>query len=619
MNASVSGIQSVGVQACSKHYIGNEQETQRTSTMNGNGTVIEALSSNIDDRTLHELYLWPFADAVRAGTSSIMCSYNRINGKYACGNPEMLSILKEELAFPGYVVSDWYATHGTKSFANAGLDLEMPGNVSAEAGAFYFGQPLLEAVRNGTVSQSRLGEMAQRVMTPYFFLGQDESYPSVDPASGASFLVYQYGHNSGLPYDFPKTPARNVRGDHAGLIRELGAAATVLLKNLNNTLPLKNELEVGVFGNDASYPTVGSVYLNGGHHPEGFDIGTLDIGGGSGTVRHTKLVTPLDAVRAHVEGAGGRVQVILDNDELADGRFRTVYPVPDVCLLFLKSYATEGHDRPHLDLDWNATIAVENTAAMCPNTVVIVHGPGVVLMPWASNENITAILSAHYPGEETGNSIVDVLWGATEPSGRLPYTIPKKESDYGPPIVNLTQPVTNPNAWQASFSEGQMIDYKYLDANDIEPHFAFGFGLSYTDFEMDGDIDVDIESGLAAVADESKGIAPGGLNDLWTTVATVTVRIKNVGDSAGSAVPQLYLSFPLDTTPEGTPVRSLRGFEKVHLNVRETKDVRFKLMRRDLSFWDDATQMWLIPCGTFAFSGGFSSRDLRAKAEAAAR
>ncbi|KAI8724286.1 Fn3-like domain-containing protein [Fusarium sp. LHS14.1] len=155
--------------------------------------IIDAISSNIADRTLHELYLWPFADAFKAGTACIMCSYNRVNGNYSCANSELMAILKEELAFSGYVVSDWYATHGTASHANTGLDIEMPGNVSALAGPSYFGDLLLSAVKDGQVPESRLDDMAERVLTPYFLLDQDDHYPTVDPASGASFSVYQYG------------------------------------------------------------------------------------------------------------------------------------------------------------------------------------------------------------------------------------------------------------------------------------------------------------------------------------------------------------------------------------------------------------------------------------------
>ncbi|CAH0028106.1 unnamed protein product [Clonostachys rhizophaga] len=558
MNASVLGIQSTGVQSCSKHYIGNEQELQRTSTVSNDGTVTEAISSNIDNRTLHELYAWPFANAIHAGTAGIMCSYNRVNGLYACENSATLSILKEELDFRGYVVSDWYATHGTASFANAGLDIEMPGNTSAAAGSHYFGDALLRMVQNGTVTTDRLTDMAERVLRPYFLLNQDEDFPTVDPSGGAVFLAYQIGHKA-QPHlgGYPMLPARNVRGNHKGLIRELGAAATVLLKNVNNTLPLKNNSEVGVFGNAISYPTVGSTFRDADQYPEGYEYGTIDIGGGSGTVRHTHLVTPLQAVQRHVESYGGRLQV---------------------------SYASEGFDRPSIELPWNSTALVESTAAICPNTVVVIHSPGVVTLPWADNENVTAIFSAHYPGEEIGNSIVDVLWGATPPSGRLPYTIPKTLEDYGPPIFNLTTPTASPD-------------------------YEFGFGLSYAKFELEGEIGVQVRGALAPTAEKSKGTAPGGLKDLWTEVLTVDAQVKNIGVADGYAVPQLYAAFPQDTTPAQTPVQVLRGFQKVFIKAGETSTVRFSLMRRDVSFWDEKSEQWVIPKGDFTFKVGFSSRD----------
>lgn len=615
MNASVQGLQSVGVQASSKHFIANEQETQRTSSTSDDGTVVEAISENVDDRTLHELYIWPFADAVRAGTASVMCSYNRVNGSYACANSHtIITILKDELAFPGYVISDWYATHSTASSANAGLDIEMPGNVSALAGPAYFGDALLQNVQNGTVKEARLVEMAERVMTPYFLLGQDQDYPSLDPSNGASFWVYQYGH-ANVPSIYPQVDARDVRADHAKIIREVGAAGTVLLKNVNGALPLKSEKNVGVFGNDAPYPTTGSVFHDTGVHPEeGYEMGTLDIGGGSGTVRHTDIITPLEAIREQVASIGGRVQVLLGNDEVAEGSFKTIYPIPDVCLLFLKAYATEGVDRASLDLQWNATRAVESTAALCNNTVVIVHGPGVVLMPWADNENVTAILSAHFPGEQTGNSIVDILWGLTEPSGRLPYSLPKAAADAGPPIVNLTG-VTGVVDWQSNFTEGQMTDYRYYDQNDIEPLYEFGFGLSYVPFEMPDSLKIQITSNIFSTADESKGIAPGGLVDLWTTVATATVEVVNMGDREASTVSQLYVSFPQDTTPPGTPVKVLRGFEKLSIQAGETKEAQFALTRRDLSYWNTDQKQWVIPNGIFIFRAGFSSRDLKSEVE----
>lgn len=403
-------------------------------------------------------------------------------------------------------------------------------------------------------------------------------------------------------------PARDVRGGHAKLIRELGAAATVMLKNVNNTLPLKKVTEVGLFGNGLPYPTIGSVLRDYGEN-DGFEMGTVDIGGGSGTVRHTNLATPLDALQKHIEGYGGRAQILLDNNEIADGRFRTIYPIPEVCLLFLKTFATEGRDRKHIDLGWNATAAVESTAALCPNTVVIVHGPGVIAMPWADNKNVTAILSAHYPGEEIGNSIVDVLWGATEPSGRLPYTIPKSEEDYGPAIVKISQPVTDPDAWHADFEEGQLIDYRHFDANEIEPQFEFGFGLGFTKFQVE-DIKIHVKGNLTAIPDKCKGVAPGGLRDLWASVASATVKVTNAGGVAGTAIPQLYVAFPQDSTPDKTPVKVLRGFEKAHVESGETTEVGFELMRRDLSYWDEAQNQWVIPSGKYTFMVGLSSRDI---------
>lgn len=178
---TVVGMQSAGVQACTKHYIGNEQETQRNpSTVNG--TTVESLSSNIDDKTMHETYLWPFANAVKAGTASLMCSYNRINGSYGCQNSKALNgLLKEELGFQGYVMSDWSATHSGVASIEAGLDMNMPGGLTfTSADSSYFGGNITTAVGNGTLAITRVDDMIQRVMTPYFFLNQNADYPVID-------------------------------------------------------------------------------------------------------------------------------------------------------------------------------------------------------------------------------------------------------------------------------------------------------------------------------------------------------------------------------------------------------------------------------------------------------
>lgn len=610
MERSIRGIQSTGIQSVAKHFIGNEQETQRTNKTLPDGSNIDAVSSNMDDRTLHELYLWPFMDAVHAKAGAIMCSYNRFNQTYTCEHSKLLTgILRDELGFEGYTVSDWYATHSTVASINAGLDLEMPGMTVPGQGVSWFGERVKTAVEDGDVSMERLDEMIRRIMTQYYLLGQDDSsFPSLDPSS-LSVIASQYQQDLGPLVT--NIPARDVRGDHAKLIREIGAAGAVLLKNVNGTLPLTKPQNIGVFGNDAGDLTDGLVYQDPPATNIGFEYGTLDVGGGSGSVRHTYLVTPLDAIKARAADIGARVQYILNNERLAAGDFHSIYPVPDVCIVFLKTFAAEGFDRVSLEADWNSTAVVTQVADKCNNTVVITHSVGVNTMPWASHPNVRAIIAAHLPGQETGNSLADVLWGDVNPSGRLPYTIPVAEEDFNIPITNLTSDeVTSPGAWQADFTEGLMIDYRHFDSMDIEPLYEFGFGLSYTTFELASDVSAklvaDAVPGLARASNQST--TP--LDDLYKPIATAAVQVTNTGDRSGATVVQLYISMPKDSAPPGTPVRVLRGFSKVELAPGETRDVAFELGRRDLSFWDSVAQTWRIPAGQFRLDVGFSSRDL---------
>jgi beta-glucosidase len=176
--------------------------------------------------------------------------------------------------------------------------------------------------------------------------------------------------------------------------------------------------------------------------------------------------------------------------------------------------------------------------------------------------------------------------------------------------IRTTLPSTN-------FTEGQLIDYKHFNAYNIEPLFEFGFGLSYTEYELSQNLDVRVQAGLQASPDHSLGKIPRGWKDLWNEVATVSVEVKNVGKAAGSVVPQLYVAFPQDTTPSGTPLRVLRGFSKNLLEPRTAEIVSFSLNRRDVSFWNVTLQEWIIPQGDFTFSVGFSSRDLRLRGSSA--
>ncbi|KAE8370782.1 glycoside hydrolase superfamily [Aspergillus caelatus] len=616
---TILGIQDSGVQACAKHYIGNEQETQRQPSQNEDGTTIESVSSNIDDRTMHELYLWPFQQAVKAGVASVMCSYNRLNQTYGCQNSKAQNgILKGELGFQGYVMSDWGATHSGAFAINAGEDMDMPG--TASFGPVFFNQNLIESVKNGSVSMDRLDDMCRRVMTPYFHLNQDKGFPAMDPVNEELNAVL-FSSPDEYKYNYTYGPVANVdvRGNHGAEIRKQAADGIVLLKNTNNTLPLKSPKHITVFGNDAGDFTNGMsvFYFNGVGN---YEYGVLAAGGGSGSGLFTYLVSPLEAIK---QRAGFRektlVQYVLNNSAIIEENspyLKALLPSsPDVCLVFLKSWATEGEDRTSLHSDWNGDEVVEKIASTCPNTVVVTHSNGVNVLPWADHPNVTAILAAHLPGQEAGSSIVDVLWGDVNPSGHLPYTIAKRQSDYSfAPIQNSTalQNTDDPIAWQSDFKEGVLIDYRHFDYYNKTVQYEFGYGLSYTTFSIGKSISITpLSNGeLSALPADAK-IIPGGNPNLWEVLYRISITVKNTGQVAGAAVPQLYLSLPKEMTEAASAVNVLRGFEKVQLQPGEARNVTFQLTRRDLSRWDVTRQQWAIPSGLMQAYVGFSSRDFR--------
>ena len=464
--------------------------------------------------------------------------------------------------------------------------------------------------------------MILRIMTPYYHLNQDEGFPKIDEYTPKLNFFPQ----SAYTFNFSYGPIVDVRSEQHTkyasssyrlvilipadfarsnrLIRDLGAAGTVLLKNENSTLPLKKPMTIGVFGNDAADLTTGE-YLQGD-----FDIGTLATGGGSGTGRFSYIVPPLDAIKTRGQSYGALVQYVTDNKAIASGRLSALAPSsPDVCIVFLKSWATEGDDRTTLVAEWNSTAVVNSTATVCSNTVVVLHGAAPNTLPWRNHPNVTAILVAHMPGQETGNSIVDILWGDVDPSGRLPYTIANEEGDYAKNLVNSTelQTTTDPNAWQADFVEGNLIDYKEFDAKNASVAYEFGFGLSYATYNV-SNLEINVSaSNVSRVPNPAAAIQPGGNVELWATLATVSVTVANTGTVSGAAVPQLYLSYPDEA---GAPVKSLRGFEKVALSAGTSGVVQFALTRRDLSYWDTTAQTWRLPAGEIGVRVGLSSQDL---------
>jgi len=619
MEESILGMQDAGVQANAKHFVAYEQEIQRNPTYapdaNETTYIQDSVSSNLDDRTMHEIYMWPFANAARARAASFMCSYNRINGSHSCQNSYVLNhLLKIELGFQGYVMSDWGATHGGVASVESGMDMTMPGGFTLYGELWtegsYFGKNLTEAVNNGTVSVDRLDDMIVRIMTPYYWLNQDDNYPSVDASVGP--LNVDSPPDTWL-YDwkFTGTSNRDVRSNHSSLIREHGAASTVLLKNERNALPLRKNLRnVAIFGNDAG-PITQATTVRGN-----YQYGVLANSGSSGSCRFSTLSTPLNAISSRAEEGGAIVQVWMNNTLIIEnGASALLDPqVPDVCLVFVKSWAVEGEDRQSLEFDWNGNAVVESVANYCNNTVVVTHSAGVNVMAFADHPNVTAILAAHYPGEQAGNSIADLLYGDVNPSAKLPYVIAYNESDYNAPLTTGVE-TNGTYDWQSWFDEELEVGYRYFDAHNIPVRYEFGFGLSYTTFNLTKLVAKTNHLSNLTALPAQRPVQPGGNPALWDTVITLEAQVANTGSVDGFAIPQLYVQFP-KTTPPGTPPSQLRGFDKVWLRAGESKTVIFELMRRDVSYWDVTAQDWRIPAGSFTFKSGFSSRDFRANTTA---
>ncbi|KAL4406476.1 beta-glucosidase [Colletotrichum abscissum] len=595
---TITGIQEQGVMASVKHFIGNEQETNRRP-LEGSEPPVEAVSSNIDDKTLHELYLWPFQDAMKAGAANVMCSYNRVNNSYACANSKLLNgVLKTELGFQGFTVSDWDAQRVASALA--GLDMAMPGSV-------YWGANLTTAIQNGSVPESRLDDMATRIVASWYYLSQNEGYP--EPGIGIPFEI--------------RGPHKRINARDPNAVPVLFQGATeghVLVKNLD-ALPLKGPQVVSVFGYSATtYQAWGPVqgmdmlkWLLGQTNANLTELllasrsqdlrssaiamnGTIFTGGGSGSTTPGWIYSPLDALtqRAMKDGT----------DLLWD----TVSPAPsvsesDACLVFINAWATETLDRSALYDDYSDGL-VNSVADQCSNTIVVIHNAGIRLVDgFVDHPNVTAIIYAHLPGQSSGEATIALLYGDENFSGKLPYTVARQPSDYG----DLLDPDLPEGSFtlfpQSDFDEGTTIDYRAFDAFNITPRYEFGFGMSYTTFEY-ADLSISCRDGLSHDEYPSGPIEQGGHLDLWDNLGDVQFRIKNTGGVAGQEISQLYL--------DGTDsLKHLRGFEKVALEPGQTETVTLSLTRRDLSEWDTVSQNWKLRTGRIRLWVGASSRDIR--------
>lgn len=612
---AVQGIQSQGVQVSAKHFLGYEQETFRFAQTYApaRGTFTweytpfppgkqMQIDSVIGDRAIHEVYTWAFAEAVRAGASSVMCSYNRVNGTQSCENSHTLSkILKTEMDFQGYVVSDWGALQSTKESILAGCDLDMGGQEVSTVNGDIWGPTLLKMVKNGTVPESRLNDAILRVFTPYYSLGQD----SWDPETKFNSTTTEKYYNGTLV-----NPLIDVTRNHSEVIREVGTAAITLLKN-SGGLPLKNDSALGLFGSDAGPSPYGTGC------PSVFEYcpidsknnGTTWTGGGSGASSSSRVVTPLEAINSRVLANGGTVVYDLTDDGYnqqpsngsgAINAYNRTIGYSDTAIVFVSIKSFEGQDLESLHLANNGDELIKQVASLCNNTIVVIHSTNPpIVSDWIDHPNVTGVLNAYIPGDQSGNSLVPILFGDVSPSGKLPYTIAKNESDY---IQPMKEPEIDP---KDVFDEELLLDYRRFDEEGIEPQFPFGFGLSYTTFDYTS---FDFNTNLTN-SNLTLGWRNSTTPSLYATAATAKVGVKNTGNVTGSEVVQIYVQYP---DSAGEPPKVLRGFEKIRdIAPGQTKTANINLNRKSFSVWDVAAQEWVIPHGTFIVSAAAHSRDLR--------
>jgi len=543
----IQGVQSQGVIGDIKHYAVNDQETGRYFA-----------NAILSKRALRETDLLAFEIGVKQGKPGmVMCSYNLINGDWGCENDYTLNrVLKQEWGFSGWVISDWFGTHSTVKAALAGLDQEQPDG-------HYFSAELKNAVDSRQVPMSRLNEMVHRILRTEFA--------------------------SGIIDHPPHTKAPDVfRGFRAA--QQAAEETIVLLKNRNGLLPLKAA-------------SLKSIAVIGGHADAGVLSGggsaQVDAAGGNAVpdpnlkddllsifaqiVYHRS--PPLDAIREAAPGAKITFDPGTDPDAAA-----AAARAAEVAIVFVVQHTHEGGDLPSLALPDHQDTLVQKVAAVNPHTIVVVESGGPVLLPWAAQ--VDGILEAWYPGIRGGQAIANLLFGKTNPSGKLAVTFPASDADL-PHATVPAPPGALPGPmdglldartpFPAPYDEGLKVGYKWFDSEHKTPAYPFGFGLSYTTFAY---------SRLSVAA---------------ASPLHVNFAVANTGSRAGEEVAQVYLALPASA---GEPPKRLIGWQKITLNPGETKTVSLTIDPLYLSVFDPAADRWTIVPGEYRVLAGPSSAEL---------
>jgi beta-glucosidase len=535
------------VEAVMKHYVANDQETDR-----------QLSSSNVDARTLHELYDLPFEIAVGRGhPGGVMCAYNQLNGVYSCENPTILDqYLKREIGFDGWVVSDFGAVHSTVPSLAAGLDQEL------NAPLFYAPEKLKAALAAGQITQAQIDDAALRVVRAHIAAGLfDHPLPAAEA---------------------PGSVSSDADRDVALRMAEEG---TVLLKNQGGILPLTGHgTRIAVIGPTASNTPTNGVSAQTVCSARGFFGGTA--------VDCSNPVAPLDAVTARAASNGDTVTFSNGSDPAAAA---AAARAADVAIVFGYYTEGEGTDRPNIDLDNGGDALVAAVAAANPNTVVVLETGSAVLMPWL--DRVKGVLEAWYPGVEQGTALAALLFGDVDPSGKLPVTFPRSMGDLPTqtpqqyPGVFADGSTTRPpgdrtSIRQVSYSEGLFMGYRWYDSRSIAPAFPFGYGLSYTTFQYRGVL---------------------ATPPLFGLPAHVLFTVRNAGMRTGTEVAQVYLGVPAGL---GEPPKRLVGFTRVTLAPGQLKVVDVQIdpgsPAHPFSTWNGS---WRTAPGLYRVFVGGSERD----------
>jgi beta-glucosidase len=543
----IKAVQSKGLIATVKHYLGNNQEGTGPNADNatpGNaGVSLGAfatvgkrgdIDARIDQRTLREIYLPMFEAAVKqAKVEAVMCAYNKVNGPWACENKTLLEdILRKQWGFKGMTIADYAATHDTGASLVNGLDIE------PWPGVDYGPGKITAALASGPATMADVDRHARRYLMTLF-------------ASGAM------DRNA-----FPADEGSINRAGNAAKSAAIAEKSIVLLKNRKDVLPLKP----GKLDSIAVIGPVADQYFT---------------GGGSSEIKPFQTTTALAGI---TKQAGGGVDVNF-NDGSDPVQAAQLAGDSDVAVVVVGSWSSEGVDRACLSLECPSFLGdqdalIRKVASANRNTVVVVESGGPILTPW--RDRVGAILEAWYPGSYGGTAIGRVLFGKVDASGRLPVTFPRKERD----IPTHGDPSAYPGVDDVvKYKEGVFVGYRHYDRRKIKPAFEFGHGLSYTTFRF---------SKLKLRRQGSK--------------FTVKARVKNVGKRAGVAVPQLYLGLPSSKVKQ--PAKALKGFARINLKRGKSRQVKFIVDRRGLSFWNSHKNRWQVAKGCYRVYVGSSSRKL---------